>query len=616
MITYGFSIRGKSHIESGIVCQDSNKVVELTSGFYMGIVADGIGSAAHSDIGSDLAVRSLYSYCDDHIFQSMTESEIENVLLEGYTHALEQIEKYVKEHNEEISEYDTTLSAVIYDGKTVIYGHAGDGGIVIRCHDGNIKPITKRQKGADGISVRPLRSGSTSWEFGTVQEGVAAVLLVTDGMLDGVIQPVLVNLPQDHMSLVRKDFDNNNIYVTAAEFFMNPYDLYFNKTIKNPDIFMSHLLEGNLLKKDQDIFLDCIMAGYNRWFKKNEVIDLCNGIKKYYYAVWAISNVTDDKSIVCIMDEKANINPQDISFYQEPNWAWRQESYNALLYGQAMPPIPSDDPLYLDNKEEFSKEKTVISSDEQEEEKGYTNIEKTEDSVTSKMKKHVWIKKKKKLMLPAAIVICLLLGGVVGFMVHIGLSKNDKDVVTDTVTFADYENATNLEPSSTPNRGGEEVLGKQEIFSFLLFDYDLTQKLKSNKELQNKADKYLNSMKKLKVEDLSIEKRESFRKELEYYIICLFDSTDKKESNRIDKSGVGEDLVSVQDNSHFRKIKESGKAILDNDSYVDQMIEIMQEISESEQTKKFLTLLHDQLNEMGREDQVKIKENFDQITSE
>ena len=62
----------------------------------------------------------------------------------------------------------------------------------MRCQTGEIKALTNRQKGADGVSVRPLRAGSTSWEFGVSQEAAAGVLLVTDGLLDGVIEPNLL----------------------------------------------------------------------------------------------------------------------------------------------------------------------------------------------------------------------------------------------------------------------------------------------------------------------------------------------------------------------------------------------------------------------------------------
>lgn len=350
MIAYGFSIQGKSHIEHGSICQDYNKHLALRGGWYLGVVADGVGSAAHSDIGSRTAVENLCEYCKKHIRLGMTDGEMEDMLRSGYEYAFEAVLRYAEDATDAIEEYDTTLSSALYNGDRVIYGHAGDGGILIRQCDGQIKPITKRQKGADGSSVLPLRAGISSWDFGIVAEKTAAVLLATDGMLDGVFQPVLVNLPSDISSLARGDFSTDHAYVTASEFFMNPDTVYQNPVISNADKFVGRYLQGDLDRKDEKLFLDCIQASYRKMFGSMDATALCDGISKYYYAVWALKNVTDDKSVVCMMNETAKVSPQKMEYYQEPNWKWRQESYNALLYGGSMPMVPFDDPLYRGNR--------------------------------------------------------------------------------------------------------------------------------------------------------------------------------------------------------------------------------------------------------------------------
>ena len=132
MILYGFSIQGKSHIDKETVCQDSNKTGRLRAGYYFGAVADGVGSAPHSDIGSKLAVEKLYEYCDKNIKKGMDQMDVEDVLCAGYEYAMETIQKYADSHDKKIENYDTTLSAVIYNGKKIIYAHAGDGGIIVR----------------------------------------------------------------------------------------------------------------------------------------------------------------------------------------------------------------------------------------------------------------------------------------------------------------------------------------------------------------------------------------------------------------------------------------------------------------------------------------------------
>lgn len=342
MILYGFSIQGKSHIDKGTVCQDSNKTGQLCAGYYFGAVADGVGSAPHSDIGSKLAVEKLYEYCDNNIKKGMDQMDVEDVLCAGYEYAMETIQKYADSHDKKIENYDTTLSAVIYNGKKIIYAHAGDGGIIVRQTNGIVKPVTKRQKGADGTSVIPLRAGEHSWEIGTYSGNVAAVLLVTDGMLDGVFQPTLLNLPSSTMELARGDFSQDNVYIAAAEFFMNPYAVYKNPKIKGAESFLHTFLEGNLLPKDQDAFLQCMDAAYTKLFNKKTSREICESLKEVYFVVGAVKNVKDDKSVVCLINETIEVVPQDKKYYLEPDWVWLQECYEALLYGKE-PPVKDDD---------------------------------------------------------------------------------------------------------------------------------------------------------------------------------------------------------------------------------------------------------------------------------
>ena len=63
-----------------------------------------------------------------------------------------------------------------------------------------------------------------------------------------------------------------------------------------------------------------MIQNYVKMFGKEEAEDLGKRIAKYYYAVWALKQVTDDKSVVCMMNEKANVSPQNTVYYYEPNW--------------------------------------------------------------------------------------------------------------------------------------------------------------------------------------------------------------------------------------------------------------------------------------------------------
>jgi serine/threonine protein phosphatase PrpC len=52
--------------------------------------------------------------------------------------------------------YDTTLTAVIYNGRKVVFGHVGDGGIIGIGSFGNFVKLTEVQKGEERNVVVPI----------------------------------------------------------------------------------------------------------------------------------------------------------------------------------------------------------------------------------------------------------------------------------------------------------------------------------------------------------------------------------------------------------------------------------------------------------------------------
>lgn len=332
MITYGFSLQGKSHVDTGTVCQDANKISRLQNGWYVAAVADGVGSAARSDIGSQLAVEKMIEYCEKTITGRPDFTEVKQMIEEAYEYALQGIRDYVEKCSGRIEEYDTTLSAVVYDGRRVAYGHAGDGGIMARLMDGRVVPLTERQKGMDGMSVRPLRAGASSWEFGICKKEVAALLLVTDGMLDGVFMPYLVNLVDCKDRIQLLNLKKNHVYVTAAQFFMNPDCVFKNRAIKEPENFIKRYVQGDVTKDDSNPFLSCLRHAYQHMFRSEEVEEICASVSKYQYPLLALKKVTDDKTVLCLMNEKAKVEKKEMEYFMEPDWKALQNRYEELAY--------------------------------------------------------------------------------------------------------------------------------------------------------------------------------------------------------------------------------------------------------------------------------------------
>lgn len=278
------SLTGTSHIKKGTVCQDSHKVAQLTNGWTVAAVADGVGSSKHSDIASRLAVDTVIELCNSRIDKFTRLSEVKDIVKNAYSEAQQRIAEYAYAHDDELSDYDTTLHMVVYDGNGFVYGHAGDGGIVGLTNDGRYIKVTTPQKAEDNICVIPLRAGEDSWVIGEEKGKYASVLLATDGVYDK-FYPYLLQF-QKHEPYV---------YVSLIRYFMDNYLL--------------RVSEDNIgeIEKSRKDFLESANC----------------------------DSITDDKTVVVIINQNVIPKLQDDSYYEEPDWgeldlAWRKMAYPHL----------------------------------------------------------------------------------------------------------------------------------------------------------------------------------------------------------------------------------------------------------------------------------------------
>lgn len=278
--SYDISITGSSHIKNGVVCQDASKVVIAKNGLNIAAIADGVGSCKHSDISSKLAVEVATQYCLD-ILNNSEGCDLKDVIKQAFLLAELEIEKKSLCDNNPITDYDTTLSMVIYDGTKVTYGHCGDGGIVCLTSEGDYLKTTSPQK-KDGIFVVPLRSGLEEWIFGEVESCVSSVLLATDGIYDALFPYLLKTQPVE-------------AYIPLIQYFMdsNCFELS-HTTIEN-------------IRLERIAFL------------KSETC----------------ASITDDMTIVVLVNGDYKPERKDETFYREPDWEdlkleWDKKAYPHL----------------------------------------------------------------------------------------------------------------------------------------------------------------------------------------------------------------------------------------------------------------------------------------------
>ena len=282
--SYGFSIAGSSHIKTGTVCQDANKILpDSGSGsLIIAAIADGVGSCKYAEIAAEIAVKVSVSHCAKGIKSALEKNILLELMENAFLNAEIAIEKKSREDKNPLSEYETTLDLVIFHNKTLYFGHCGDGGIVGLSVNGDYEKLTIPQK-VEGIYVVPLRNGSArrnnTWEFKKAEGEYASVLLATDGVYDIFFPYLLKDQPVE-------------IYVPLIRYFMDNNGLKVNK--KN-------------IKKLSDE-------------------------RKEFLNSSACESITDDKTIVVLVNEGVFPKILEDTYYEEPDWDALQEIWNRKAY--------------------------------------------------------------------------------------------------------------------------------------------------------------------------------------------------------------------------------------------------------------------------------------------
>lgn len=278
---YKMSIIGTAHqAKKDGVCQDASDVVVLKNGWVVAAIADGLGSAKKSEVGSTTAVKTVLSFVSENHPDKWHEESLMSLLRTAYHKALKTIVALSEENRDELCDYDTTLTTVIYNGTNAVYGHVGDGGIVALSSYGDYSVLTKAQKGEAFNETSPLRAGPENWSFGVSKEDVCSLIMMTDGIFDVAYPWLLAKTAQP-------------IYVNYVRPFM--------------DI--------SILKVSTPADFENVQAEITDFFKGS-------------YS----KQITDDKTIVGIINTDVTPEKKPDEFYMEPDWKTLAKEHHDRLY--------------------------------------------------------------------------------------------------------------------------------------------------------------------------------------------------------------------------------------------------------------------------------------------
>jgi len=337
---YGFSITGKSHLLQDKPCQDAYYIRQLDNGWFVGAVADGVGSCANAEEGSQLAVKTAVDFVCEYMPYDYSLISTKSMLRTALNHTMKTIIRHAEARKLPVENFDTTLSLVIYDGRRITYAHSGDGAIIGLTVFGELIEITRRQKAEDGVSLVPLRAGYTAWEIDSYEEELAGVIAVTDGVLEA-LSPYLLKIRGDGDAVYA---GGRGLYVPLGSCLADPAGVPEDRegqTVLRDSL--EALVTGDM-EYDSQFFYERLEQIYR--VRVPETADeIIAGLRKYNYPVSLMQGSQDDKTVVGFLNTEAQVEPQKEAYYKDADWIALQEIWDRLAYpGLFSKDEPSDSP--------------------------------------------------------------------------------------------------------------------------------------------------------------------------------------------------------------------------------------------------------------------------------
>ncbi|MBG1262740.1 PP2C family serine/threonine-protein phosphatase [Nostoc commune] len=145
---------GTSHQNQEIPCQDYGNYL-IFDDVIVGAVADGAGSAKHSDVGSKLAVETVLKCFSDinespqkeAFSQPLSKEEAEEVFAKIMNQVITELQKQADEQDYSVNDLACTLLVFVATPDWITAMQIGDGFIVIRSQESEYQLLFKPDKG-------------------------------------------------------------------------------------------------------------------------------------------------------------------------------------------------------------------------------------------------------------------------------------------------------------------------------------------------------------------------------------------------------------------------------------------------------------------------------------
>ncbi len=181
---FGASAIGASHIAGDLPCQDAHAYRRTESGF-VGVVCDGAGSAAHSDIGARLVCSQVVDVLADAITppETLTAEVARDRVAWALAGARNRLARRAEAESHDLKDYACTVVGAWMGAHGGWLFHIGDGLGVARFADRETISAPENGEYANQTFFLTGRDWTTHLRLTPIERGCSSVLLMSDGAM-------------------------------------------------------------------------------------------------------------------------------------------------------------------------------------------------------------------------------------------------------------------------------------------------------------------------------------------------------------------------------------------------------------------------------------------------
>ena len=182
------AVQGRGHLSTNTPCQDKTYILDSPPDCLVVALADGAGSAQHSELGAEYVTRKICRILNENFTRYFASENSAPVAEEVLNLLLDELTNLAEENDFELSTLASTLLAVAVKGNEFIGLHIGDG--VIGVLDEDFLEVMSPPDNGDFVNETTFVTSAEAIAHLRLYKGelgkISAFVLMSDGTATGM----------------------------------------------------------------------------------------------------------------------------------------------------------------------------------------------------------------------------------------------------------------------------------------------------------------------------------------------------------------------------------------------------------------------------------------------